>query len=199
MTHKNINFVAPNTHVRVMIWFVFVVGVAVVSSGCTPTRSTVPDRPDAADMPTPTERISPPVDQEQPTVLTPEEVLARMDAEEGVGVEQWPIGVTITSPVEPTFIPWQARMYEAAIAGVATGRRCRCDRSFYLDQYAEEALYETMPDRQCTPKNDALVCAFTHTFIRDRGDLRVRVDVEVIDRADQVVATGSAEATYKVQ
>jgi len=137
---------------------------------------------------------------EEQSGLTPEEVIARMDQADGVGVEQGPISVEIISPTEPTFEPSQARLYKAAIDGVAKGRNCSCDWKFYLNQYDQEAPYQQMGDRQCTPQEDGqYVCAFTSTFIKDRGDLQVLVEVEVGDRQGEVVQTGSAEKTYRVQ
>lgn len=127
-------------------------------------------------------------------VLTPEEVLERMDAEEGIGVEQGPVTVTIVSPKEEKFMQSQARMYKAEIDGMAQGMRCVCHWSFYLNQYDTEELYREQ-DTPCTPD----WCGFTSTFIDSRGDLRVTVDVDVMNNKREVQQTGTAEANYRVE
>ena len=90
-------------------------------------------------------------------------------------------------------------MYQATITGVASGKRCWCDRYYYLNEYDEEVLYQEKLGIFCSPKEDAHVCAFTSTFIDRVSELRVGVDVEVADRDYALLATGSAEAIYKVQ
>ena len=133
--------------------------------------------------------------------LTPEEVLARMDAEEGVGVEQGPVSVDIISPEGDKFQPGQARFYNAKVDGLEAGRSCSCDWKFYLNEYDEETLYETMDDRRCTgsDRSQGLVCGFTSTFVSDRGDLRVTVDVEVKNYQGEVEQTATTEKKYRVQ
>lgn len=148
--------------------------------------------------------ISTPTNTAQDT-LTPEEVLAQMDAAEGIGLEQGPINVQIISPTEASFSPSQARFWNAQIDGLVTGSRCSCDWKFYLNEYDQETLYQQMDDRQCTPSNDpavpeeARVCGFTSTFIQNRGDLRVTVDVTVTNRDGQTPQAADIEQTYRVQ
>lgn len=134
------------------------------------------------------------------TELTPEQVLAQMDAAEGVGLEQGSITVAIISPEEEKFSQSQARFYNAQIKGLVNGSSCTCDWKFYLNEYDEETLYQQMDDRQCTgsDKNTGLVCGFTSTFINSRGDLRVVVDVEV-EKDGQIVQTASDEKKYRVE
>lgn len=132
--------------------------------------------------------------------LTPEEVLAQMDAQEGVGLEQGPVTVNIISPTEEKFSQSQARFYNAKIDGLVAGSSCSCDWKFYLNEYDEETLFQKMDNRQCTgsDRSQGLNCGFTSTFINSRGDLKVHVDVEV-KKDGQIVQTASAEKMYKVE
>lgn len=132
--------------------------------------------------------------------LSPEEVLARMDAAEGVGLIQGPVEVKIISPEEEKFSQGQARNYQASIDGLVNGSSCYCDWKFYLNEYDEETLYQQMNDRQCTGTNTSgsLVCGFTSNFIKSRGDLRVHVDIRV-NKDGGVVQTSSAEKKYRVE
>jgi hypothetical protein len=133
-------------------------------------------------------------------VLTPEEVIARLDREEGIGVKQGPIEVEIISPEGEFFVPSQARHYQAEIEGIETGSRCRCDWKFYLNENNEEVLYKEMADRQCSSKEDSQnkFCGFTTTFIDKIGELRVEVEVEV-EKQKKIVENGIAERTYIVK
>lgn len=176
-----------------VIVFVFAIGMLFAIAGCTKTntsKDTLDTVPDVS--------IS---DETTKQGLTPEEVLAQMDAAEGVGIEQGPISIEIQSPKEERFMMSQARFYNAVITGVATGYRCSCDWDFYLNEYDEETLYEQMPDRQCTAgREDGLLeCGFTSTFINSRGDLRVAVTATVTDRQGEPVQTAYAEAQYRVE
>ncbi len=132
--------------------------------------------------------------------LTPEEVIARLNEEEGIGVEQGPVEAEIISPEEESFMPSQARLYRARIEGLEKGSKCTCNWKFYLNEYDEEVLYQQMDDRPCTGGDleEGLVCGFTTTFIKSRGDLRVHVDVEV-EKQGEIVQTAEAEKMYKVQ
>jgi hypothetical protein len=132
--------------------------------------------------------------------LTPEEVIARLDREEGIGVEQGPIEVEIISPEGEFFVPSQARHYQAEIGGIEIGSRCSCDWKFYLNENNEEVLYKEMADRQCSSKEGSQnkFCGFTTTFIDKIGKLRVEVEVEV-EKQGEIVENGIAERTYIVK
>lgn len=123
--------------------------------------------------------------------LAQKEVLARMDAEKGTDVEQGEISVEIVSPTEKKFAPSQARMYKAEVDGVEYGFRSYCHWKFYLneDEDDEEELYE---------EKDG-TCHFTSTFIKDQGELRVHVDVEVKNSEGETIQTAQAEKKYQVE
>lgn len=132
--------------------------------------------------------------------LTPEQVIERMNREEGIGVEQGPINVELISPEEEEFMPMQARHYQAQILGLENGSRCSCDFKFYLNENNEEYLYKEMADRGCSQKDsvEEHVCGFTTTFIEKIGELRVHVDVEV-EKQDEIVQTAQADRMYIVK
>lgn len=132
--------------------------------------------------------------------LTPEQVIERMNREEGVGVEQGPVEVEIIGPEGEVFMPLQARHYQAQVLGLETGSRCSCDFKFYLNENNEEYLYKEMADRPCTRRTsvEGQVCGFTTTFIDKVGELRVHVDVEV-EKQDEIVQTATADRMYIVK
>jgi hypothetical protein len=132
--------------------------------------------------------------------LSPEEVIARMDKEEGIGVEQGPVDVEIISPEEESFMPRQARYYQAQVLGLENGSSCSCDFKFYLNENNEEYLYKEMADRACARRAsvEGRVCGFTTTFIDKIGELRVQVDVEV-EKQDEIVQTATANRMYIVK
>jgi len=132
--------------------------------------------------------------------LTPEEVIARMDREEGIGVEQGPVDVEIIGPEGEVFMPRQARHYQAQVLGLENGSRCSCDFEFYLNENNEEYLYKEMKDRPCTRRTsvEGQVCGFTTTFIAKTGELRVHVDVEV-EKQDEIVQRAQADRMYIVK
>jgi len=179
------------------IVFVFLVLSVFLLTGCTSKTSPDEHQKNLEDL----TKITKEVEKSGDDTPTPEEVLARMDAAEGVGMEQGEVTVTIISPEEEKFFQGQARFYNARIDGLVPGSKCYCDWSFYLNEYDDETLYETMNDRQCTEVNsgDGLVCGFTSTFIRSRGDLRVHVDVEVKNYQGEVTVNASAEKMYRVE
>lgn len=131
--------------------------------------------------------------------LTAEEVINRMNEEEGVGIDQGPIELEIISPEGELFVLGQSRHYRAQILGLVNGSRCKCDWTFYLNEYDEEYLYQEMSDRPCTNNgNDTYVCGFTSTFIENLGELRVHVDVEV-EKQGEIVQRAEADRMYIVQ
>jgi hypothetical protein len=127
-------------------------------------------------------------------------VIARLDREEGIGVEQGPIEVEIISPEGEFFVPSQARHYQAEIGGIEIGSRCSCDWKFYLNENNEEILYKEMADRQCSSKEGSQnkFCGFTTTFIDKIGELRVEVEVEV-EKQGEIVEKNIAERIYMVK
>ncbi len=138
--------------------------------------------------------------EDENKTLTPEEVIARMNAEDGTGIEQGPISAEIISPEGEVFMPGQARHYQAQVLGLENGSRCSCDFKFYLNENNEEYLYREMDDRGCSKKSEVEghVCGFTTTFIEKIGELRVFVDVEV-EKQDEIVQTATAQRMYIVR
>jgi hypothetical protein len=132
--------------------------------------------------------------------LSPEEVIARMDKEEGIGVEQGPVDVEIIGPEGEAFMPRQARYYQAQVLGLENGSSCNCDFKFYLNENNEEYLYKEMTNRGCTRRAsvEGQVCGFTSSFIAKVGELRVHVDVEV-EKQDEIVQTATADRMYIVK
>ncbi|MFP4515078.1 MAG: hypothetical protein ACLFNO_03700 [Parcubacteria group bacterium] len=132
--------------------------------------------------------------------LTPEQVIERMNREEGIGIEQGPIEVEIISPEGEISTVGQSRHYQAQVLGLENGSRCSCDWQFYLNENNEEYLYKEMTDRPCTYRTspEKQVCGFTSTFIEKIGELRVSVDVEV-EKQDEIVQTATAQRMYIVR
>jgi hypothetical protein len=132
--------------------------------------------------------------------LSPEEVIARMDKEEGIGVEQGPVDVEIIGPEGEAFMPRQARYYQAQVLGLENGSSCNCDFKFYLNENNEEYLYKEMTNRGCARRAsvEGQVCGFTSSFIAKVGELRVHVDVEV-EKQDEIVQTATADRMYIVK
>lgn len=108
-----------------------------------------------------------------------------------------PITVEIVSPEEETFLQGQARMYSAKITNLTRtmSKSYVCNWKFYLNQYSEETLYE---EKEIAAGSDR--CAFTSTFIEDRGNLRVVVELIISDyNTKEVLETYTAERNYIVK
>lgn len=131
--------------------------------------------------------------------LTPEEVIARMNEEEGIGVEQGPVDVEIIGPEGETFVLGQARHYQAQVLGLENGSKCSCNWRFYINENNDEYLYREMTDVGCSRKSsiEGHVCGFTSTFIEKIGELRVHVDVEV-EKQGEIVQEAKADRMYIV-
>ena len=124
--------------------------------------------------------------------LTPEEVIARLSEESEVNGE---MTVQIVSPEGETFSQSQARQYKIEVANQPTNTRLKCYWKFYLNQYDTDELYEEM-----IPEGSSNGCNFTSTFIRNRGKLRVVVEVIAENTlSGEEIAKASAEAKYEVQ
>lgn len=138
--------------------------------------------------------------EDENRALTPEEVIARMNKEEGIGVEQGPVDVEIISPKGEYSILSQSRLYEAKILGIESGSRCSCDWKFYINENNEEYLYKEMSDLGCSRKTSAevFICGFTSTFIDKLGELRVHVDVK-IEKQGNIVQTSAADRIYIIK
>ncbi len=117
---------------------------------------------------------------------------------------QGPVELTIVSPEEETFTPRQARMYEADIVNFTpssiTGYdTADCRWKFYLNENNEEALYKEMTNRAVLTAESKQICGFTSTFIESRGELRVELNLDILDKDGNVLKTLVAERKYRVQ
>ena len=125
--------------------------------------------------------------------LTPEEVIENIDQEEWMDIVQWPIEVNIISPEEDVFSAGQARFYKAEFEWLEEWLRGSCNWKFYLKEYDEEVLYREMSGQW------AKRCWFTSTFIDSAGDLRVHLDVDILDTNKEIIQTISVEKKFIVQ
>lgn len=147
--------------------------------------------------------------QEQPDAteeqsdMTMEEYEAELFEDRQQTEPQGPVELTIVSPEEETFIPRQARMYDAVIANFTpsiTGySTASCRWKFYLNENNEEALYKEMTNRAIVTAERKNICGFTSTFIESRGELRVELNLDILDKDGNVLETLVAERKYRVQ
>ena len=101
----------------------------------------------------------------------------------------------IVSPEEETFKQSQARQYKVEVTNQPSNTRLKCYWKFYLNQYDTEDLYEKME-----PEGSSNGCNFTQTFIRNRGKLRVTVEVVAENiLSGEEIARANTEAKYEVQ
>ncbi len=117
---------------------------------------------------------------------------------------QGPIELAIVSPEEETFIPRQARMYEAVITNYRpvslTGYdMASCRWKFYLNESNEESLYKEKTNRATLTAQSTNICGFTDTFIESRGELRVELNLDILDKDGNIVTTYVADRKYRVQ
>ena len=125
--------------------------------------------------------------------LAAEEALRFLDEAEEIKVTG-PMSAEIVSPEGDSFVPSQARMYEARITNFPKNAKGECQWNFYLNQYDEEELYQ-----QQTTRVIGDYCKFTTTFIKDPGELRVEVKIVATDRTGETtVAETVAERKYLV-
>lgn len=127
--------------------------------------------------------------------LTGEEVIELLEEREKVEITG-PMSVEIVSPEEETFIPSQARMYKAVVTNFPKNAFGECEWLFYLNQYDQEELYQ----QQTTRVTQGSSCAFTSTFIKSRGELRVEVRVVATNPpGEEVIAEAVGERKYTVK
>lgn len=108
--------------------------------------------------------------------------------------------LTIISPEEETFIPRQARMYNALAEG--NGKYAdlvKCNWKFYLDENNGEVLYKEQDTTSVLSGESREMCGFTSTFIDRAGKLRVVLTMTVYNAVDENLETVSAEREYIVQ
>lgn len=107
--------------------------------------------------------------------------------------------IKIISPEEETFIPRQARMYNALVEGNGKySNLVKCNWKFYLNENNEEVLYQEMNNEGVLSGETKEMCGFTSTFIDKKGTLRVVVTMTVYDAVNDNLETVSAERSYMV-
>ena len=133
----------------------------------------------------------------QDGTLTPEEVIEQL---EGESTLEGDIVMSIVSPEEETFIPNQARLWEAELKGIENdiSFAVNCHWKFYINENNEEVLYKEMENKSSLTKENPEVCAFTSSFIDRVGKLRVVLEAEVVKSGNEVVDTFTAEREYTV-
>ncbi len=133
--------------------------------------------------------------------LTPEQVLENMDKETVTDSIGENVTLTIVSPEGDAFDQGQARLWRAEFAGIETGAsfKAKCHWDFYLNEYAEETLYEQMDNSSISSIESTKACGFTSTFIDSRGKLRVVLTAEVTNSYGKAIATYTAERNYTVE
>lgn len=106
----------------------------------------------------------------------------------------------ITGPEGDKIYPAQARMYNAYIKGNAkyAVARIMCHWKFYLNEYTDEVLFQTMETTSILSQAEKEVCGFTHTFINKPGQLRVELTADLITMNDEPLETVTAERSYLV-
>ncbi len=129
--------------------------------------------------------------------LTPEEVLQQMEEPTSIGQN---VQMSIISPTEETFMAKQARMWQAQLEGIEVDKSFRaiCHWEFYLNQYDDEVLYQQMDNKSAVSSQSPQLCAFTSTFIENKGKLRVKLNVEVQNGYNEIIGNYTAEAKYTV-
>ena len=130
--------------------------------------------------------------------MTPEDVLAQMEGPSSLGDK---VEMVIASPEEEVFIPKQARMWEARLDNIEKGAygKATCHWQFYLNENNEEVLYKEMENSSGVSSDNPDLCAFTSTFIENRGKLRVKLDVVIKNMYGDILGEYSAEKKYLVE
>ena len=114
-------------------------------------------------------------------------------------VKEHNLTLTIISPEEDTFVPRQARYYNALAEGnTKYSNNVKCHWDFYLNQNNEETLYKTMDNTGILSGETKELCGFTSTFIEAQGELRVVLTVTVYNAIDDNLETVTAERKYTV-
>ena len=105
----------------------------------------------------------------------------------------------ITSPEEEKIFPGQARKYQAKAIGEGNySNMADCHWDFYLNEYNEEVLYQTMDNRSIVSSSNTEVCGFLDTFMDRIGKLRIVLTMTIHSRDGGVYQTVSAERSYVV-
>lgn len=130
--------------------------------------------------------------------MTPENVLAQMEESSSLGDK---VEMLIISPEEEVFMPRQARMWEARLNNIEKGAHGKavCHWQFYLNENNEEVLYKEMENSSGVSSDNPDLCAFTSTFIENRGKLRVKLDVVIKNMYGDILGEYSAEKKYSVE
>jgi hypothetical protein len=103
--------------------------------------------------------------------------------------------LSITSPIEETFIVGQARMWEGTLTGIEHGVfKTNCKWDFYMN----DELYKTMDKPSSASKDDPTTCGFTSTFINIAGELKVELTVDVLNSDNTVLDTYSTSNIFTV-
>ena len=127
---------------------------------------------------------------EESEEITPEEIKEKKE-----------VTVEIVSPEEESFIPRQARMWQAKVNNFESdyGNLGTCEWKFYLNENNDEVLYKEQEIKIVLSTGGDNTCGFTSTFIESRGKLRAEVTVLVKDAQENILETYKGERNYIVQ
>ena len=106
------------------------------------------------------------------------------------------VTLEIVSPEEPTFMANQARKWEGELKDIESDRSFKtvCKWEFFLNGNAYESREDSTPVSKKYPD----ICTFVSTFIEDKGELRVKLTVDIQNAYDEVLDTYTAERNYSV-
>lgn len=120
----------------------------------------------------------------------------------GPVLDEGPTNLTleITYPKEEKIFPGQARQYMAYAVGEGTySNMANCHWDFYVNEYNEEVLYQTMDNRSAVSNSKTDVCGFVSTFMDKIGKVRIVLTMSIYDHSlKNVIQTVTAEKNYVV-
>lgn len=106
------------------------------------------------------------------------------------------VTVEIVSPEEPTFMANQARKWEGEVKDIESDNSFTavCKWEFFLNGNAYQSREDSTPVSKKYPD----ICTFVSTFIEDRGELRVKLTVDIQNKQEELLDTYTAERNYSV-
>lgn len=138
-------------------------------------------------------------DREKTPETNTDSVYEEENVDENIEEKEHSLKLAIISPEEETFIPRQARMYNALLEGNQKYdfAMVRCNWKFYLNENNQESLIQEMDNSSVMSGESKEICGFTSTFIDRVGVLRVVLTATLYNAVEDL-ETVSAERTYTV-
>lgn len=138
-------------------------------------------------------------ENEQTSETNTDIVYEEENVDENIEEKEHSLKLTIISPEEETFIPRQARMYDALLEGNQKYEfaMVRCNWKFYLNENNQESLIQEMDNSSVMSGESKEICGFTSTFIDRVGVLRVVLEATLYNAVEDLESV-TAEKTYTV-